>query len=130
MAASSGEERDPLVIAYEERSLQLYEARAALADTVQTLRDELQARHAEAAAMREESAAIREETAAIREDHRALFEQAAAHAALIKGLRDRNRELEAELEATRGQLRSMQSMKVIRWTAFSRQVLRRLRSSK
>jgi hypothetical protein len=123
MAASPGDERDPLEIAYAERSAQLYETRVALADAVQTLTDELQARRAEAAA-------FRAETAAIREDQRALYEQAAAHAALIEGLRDRNAELEAELDLLRARLGSLQQMRVVRWTVLPRRVLRRLRSSK
>jgi chromosome segregation ATPase len=123
MAASTGEERDPLEIAYAERSAQLYETRVALADAVQTLTDELQARRAEAAA-------FRAETAAIRDDQRALHEQSAGYAALIENLRERNAELEAELAALRAQLESLQEMRVVRWTAVPRRVLRRLRASK
>jgi predicted nuclease with TOPRIM domain len=130
MAASTGDEKGPLGIAYTERSMQLYEARAALADVIQTLRDELQARRSEAVAFHADAAATREQVEAIRADQRALYEQAAAHAALIERLRDRNGELEAELDAVRAQLRSIENMRVIRWTAFPRQVLRRLRASK
>lgn len=104
---------ESLGAAYEQRTIQLHEARSALADAVAAIRLELDDR-------RNESAGLREDNRSLREDNRLLRQDAEA-------LRERAIGLEAELQATDELLATVRNMKVVRWTAWPRQIVYRLR---
>jgi hypothetical protein len=86
--------------AYEQRTAQLYDARAALAEAVSTLRTELGRRNME-------------------RDH-AIAES--------RALRERVDLLESELRGARADIAALQGMKVVRWTAWPRRVVYRIRA--
>jgi chromosome segregation ATPase len=95
-------ERETLAKAYEERTSQLHDARAALAEAVSTLRRELEQRRMEVDALRAEIAALRDERDRAVRDNGAL-----------------RREVEVQrdaLEETSRLLSEFQSMKVVRWS--------------
>jgi hypothetical protein len=98
---------DPLAGAYEQRTKQLYDARAALAEAVSALTVELGQR-------REESTALRDERDRALLDSRALREHAAA--------------LEGELRTARELAAALRNMKVVRWTTWPRRIVYRLRA--
>jgi hypothetical protein len=104
---------DSLAAAYEERTIQLHEARGALADAVASIRLELDERRDESGGLREDNRLLREDNGLLREDNRALREHAAR--------------LEVELAETDELLATVRSMKVVRWTAWPRRVVYRLR---
>ena len=89
-----------LARAYQQRTAQLHEARTALADVVSTIKTELARRT--------------EELDRMAADNRALREQVAS--------------LQHELELARADVRALQQMKVVRWTAWPRGVVYRLRA--
>jgi chromosome segregation ATPase len=152
---SSEQPRDPLDVAYEQRTLQVHEARSALAEAVHTLRLELEDRHREAAALQQEVAALRQEAARLRQDNRLAHEKAEtlhkeSHAlgAEVNWLREqrasiteekhrltaenqalieRSAELERQLGEAREQVATLQNMKVVRWTVWPRRMVYRLR---
>jgi hypothetical protein len=91
---------DTLTKAYERRTMQLNDARIALAGAVSALTAELTARNHE-------------------RDH-ALQEN--------RALRNRVEVLEGELRAARGDIAALQGMKVVRWTARPRRLVHQIRS--
>jgi hypothetical protein len=95
----SDSDRD-LSRAYEQRTVQLYEARTTLAEAVSTLRAELGRRNEE-------------------RDH-AIAES--------RALRGRVDLLESELRNARGDIAALQGMKVVRWTAWPRRIVYRIRA--
>jgi uncharacterized coiled-coil DUF342 family protein len=120
MPSNEEEELAPLAEAYERRSTQLYEARAALAEAVASLRTELKRRHEEVHALRTELAALREEAAKQR-DHAVRFMSE------NNALRGDVARLEDELRRAQQVISAFQGMKVVRWTAWPRSVVYRLR---
>jgi Glycosyl transferase family 2 len=107
---------DLLPGAYEQRTKQLHNARAALAEAVSTLRTELGQR-------REEVAALRDERDRALLDNRAVREQSAALAREAQELRPRVETLEGELRDARELAAAMRNMKVVRWTAWPRRIV-------
>lgn len=93
--------------AYDERTIQLHDARGALAEAVAALTVELARR-------REESAALLDERERAFRENRALRERAG--------------ELEAALEAARTRATVLAEMKVVRYTAWPRRLVYRLRA--
>lgn len=91
--------QDALASAYEHRTFQLHEARAALGEAVHTLRLELSERHREIAALRERNASLDAD---------------------VERLRGQLAELERQL----GEVRNM---KLVRWTVWPRRMVYRLR---
>lgn len=91
---------DALPRAYQERTAQLHDARTALAEAVSTLRAELVRR-------------TEERDAATAENH---------------ALREQLSRLETALAAEQRDVRTLRQMKVVRWTAWPRRIVYRLRS--
>ena len=110
MPSNEDEELVPLAEAYERRTTELYEARGALAEAVATLRTELKRRHEEAHALRTELAGLHER----------------AHTE-INQLRGEMARREEELRRAQEAIRALQRMKVVRWTAWPRSLVYRLR---
>ncbi len=102
---------DPLAAAYQERDLQLREARAALGEAVHTLRLEL--------------AQERRENAALQEKHNVLHDEWKALGAEVEWLRDQRAVLTAEVERLEQELRAVKNMRVVRWSARPRRIFRR-----
>jgi len=104
------EELAPLEEAYERRTTQLYEARGALAEAVATLRTELKRRDEEVQARRAELAGLQERARNLETE--------------LDHLRARH---EAELRAAHEAISALRGMKVVRWTAWPRSIVYRLR---
>jgi chromosome segregation ATPase len=99
-AGQASPSADALPQAYEQRTAQLYEARTALAEAVSTLRTELWRRNEEC-------------------DH-AIAEN--------RALRERIDLLESELRNARADITALRGMKVVRWTAWPRLIVYRIRA--
>jgi chromosome segregation ATPase len=123
MPASAGKEPDPLAAAYEQRTMQLHEARGALAEAVSALRVELEQLREQSAELRMENAALRVETASLGDDNRALRDD-------NEKLREQADTLEAELRSADGIIGQLQNMKVVRWTAWARRIVYRRRKQR
>jgi chromosome segregation ATPase len=96
-----------LTTAYEEQSKQLYDARASLAATVWALTSEL--------------SSLRRDLDQATADNRGLRDQERA-------LRDHVQRLVERIEALERQVVVIRGMKVVRWTAWPRRIVYRLRS--
>jgi chromosome segregation ATPase len=146
---------DDLTVAYEQRTKQLCDARAALAEAVAALTVELGQRREESAGLREELARLREESARLREESARLREELArlreelartgderdrvllenealrgsakALSAGVQEAREHAAAVEAELGVTRERVAALRNMKVVRWTAGPRRIVHRLR---
>jgi chromosome segregation ATPase len=139
---------DDLTVAYEQRTKQLCDARAALAEAVAALTVELGQRREESAGLREELARLREESARLREElarlreelartgderdrvlleNEALRGSAKALSAGVQEAREHAAVVEAELGVTRERVAALRNMKVVRWTAGPRRIVHRLR---
>jgi chromosome segregation ATPase len=139
---------DDLTVAYEQRTKQLCDARAALAEAVAALTVELGQRREESAGLREELAGLREESARLREElarlreelartgderdrvlleNEALRGSAKALSAGVHEAREHAAAVEAELGVTRERVAALRNMKVVRWTAGPRRIVHRLR---
>jgi RNA polymerase-interacting CarD/CdnL/TRCF family regulator len=93
-------DKDPLAKAYEQRNMQLNDARIALAEVVSALTAEL--------------------TARTQERDQGLQEN--------RALRDRVEVLEHELLAAQGDIAALRGMKVVRWTARPRRLVNQIRA--
>jgi predicted nuclease with TOPRIM domain len=131
---TAGEQPDPQGAAYERRTLQLHEARAALAEVVSALRLELEERRQEAANLEKHNTSLTTDNQALREyaenlaaEHRELLEHAQNLTDELRNLRTRVESLEAELSSAGERIGQLQSMKVVRWTARPRRMVGRLR---
>jgi predicted RNase H-like nuclease (RuvC/YqgF family) len=106
-------ERDALSEAYEERTSQLHDARAALAEAVSTLRRELEQRRAEVEALRAQVAELRDERDRAVTDNRALRHEVEVQ--------------RGALEETARLLSEFQHMKAVRWSKPLRGLAYRIR---
>lgn len=102
-----GQTDSPLAVAYEQRTRQLRDARAALAEAVSALTDELTQR---------------------REEVRGLRQHEVALSAEIQKALDYSSHLQEELRRTSELVATLQNMKVVRWTARPRRIVYRLRA--
>jgi chromosome segregation ATPase len=132
--SSPPEDPGPLAEAYERRSAQLYEARAALAEAVSALERELARRNEELARRREEVDGLRGELAGAREHAGNLAAEAekqrklaVQHAHEVTDLHEEVARLATELQAAQETVATLREMKVIRWTAAPRKLAYRLR---
>jgi hypothetical protein len=98
---------DLLARAYRQRTKQLHETRSALAEAVSALAEEREAR--------------RDEAGALRAENQALCDQIGALAADSRQLRESTTALEDDV-------RSVRDLKVVRWTAWPRRLVYRLRA--
>jgi regulator of replication initiation timing len=105
----SDAQRDPLSAAYEQRTKDLYDARGALAEAVSTLTGEL--------------THCREERERLLEENRGLREHAEALQAEIGKLED-------GLAVANQRTAAVQNLKVVRWSAWPRAVLYRIRTGR
>ena len=127
MPSTSDDEPGPLADAYERRTTQLYEARGALAEAVVTLEAELKRRHEEAQGLRSELAGCREYADSLAADARKERGHAEQYASEIHELRQEVARLEDELRIAQRAIAGLQGMKVVRWTAWPRRLVYRLR---
>jgi len=105
-----------LAMADAERTKQLHEARGALAEAVTTLSVELSERRTELDVRRREVEALRTERDAAVSDNRALREE-------VEKERVRIRNLEGALTEARELVITIQSTKVMRWSAPARRLV-------
>jgi predicted nuclease with TOPRIM domain len=113
MENTEGEELEPLAVAYEQRTKEVHEARGALGEAVWALRLELGQR--------------REEATALRRDNSELHQYAGNLTTEIDRLRERVGVLEGELRSAHDLIDVLRNMKVVRWTAWPRRIVYRLR---
>jgi hypothetical protein len=117
MPGAPDEQADPLVTAYEQLTIQVNEARGALAEAVSALRLENDLRREEVTKLTEQNTALRVDNDALRVDNDALRRDTEhVHA-----------EAERRLKELGEQLQSYRNMKSVRLVTFPRRVLRRLR---
>lgn len=114
MPSSAGDEPDPLAAAYEQRTVQVHEARAALADAVSALSTDLEQRREEVARFTQENDALRADNRALRTDAERLHAEAGS-------LHERIAALDAELQ-------SIRRNPIVQLAAVPRRVMRRLRT--
>jgi predicted RNase H-like nuclease (RuvC/YqgF family) len=117
--------QDPLAIAYERRTTQLYEARGALAEAVSALTVELARREDQSAALRE----TREYADSLEAEADKQRRHAERFAAETQDLREHVAKLQAELRAHQELIVTLQSMKAVRWTVWPRRLAYRARRS-
>jgi RNA polymerase-interacting CarD/CdnL/TRCF family regulator len=92
--------KDPMAKAYEQRNMQLNDARIALAEVVSALTAELTSRTQERDQGLQENRALRDQIAV----------------------------LEHELRAAHGDIAALRGMKIVRWTARPRHLVHRIRT--
>jgi chromosome segregation ATPase len=109
---------DPTAAAYEERTLQLHEARAALGEAVHTLRLEL-------AQARQENVALRQQLEDLQQRHTALHDEWKALGAEVEWLRKQRTSLMAETARLEQEVHALKNMRVVRWSAWPRRILHR-----
>jgi chromosome segregation ATPase len=127
MPSTGGEDPDSPEQAYEQRTTQLYEARAALAEAVAALESELKRRHEELDGLRGELAGARdhaENLAAEADKQRTHAERLTTE---IHQLREAVARLEGELRDAQDLIGTLQAMKAVRWTAGPRSLAYRIR---
>ncbi len=132
---------DPAAAAYLNRTSQLHEARAALGEAVHAMRLELVARREETDALRVDNESLRAENESLRERYVALDKEWKELGAEVKWQRDERARLIAESEQLREHVERLEhqlaearelsmtyrNMKVVRWTAWPRRAVHRLR---
>jgi chromosome segregation ATPase len=127
MENTEGEELEPLAAAYEQRTKEVHEARGALGEAVWALRLELEQRREEATALRRDNSELRQYAESLTTDHRKLHEHAQNLTNEIDRLRERVGVLEGELRSAHDLIDVLRNMKVVRWTAWPRRIVYRLR---
>jgi chromosome segregation ATPase len=117
-----------LVRAYEERGVQLHDARGALAEAVAALTVDLDHLRNESATLLDERDRAVVENRALRERAERADAGVAALGVQIEALAAQVRELEAALGIARSRAFVLEEMKVVRYTAWPRRLILRLRS--
>jgi chromosome segregation ATPase len=116
MAPGASEERDPLVTAYEERTAQIYDTRAALGEAVSALRTELEQRRGEVAGLSRDNDSLRADNRALRADAERLHAEAGS--------------LHERIAALNAELRSIRRNPIVRLATLPRRIMRRLRKQR
>ncbi len=141
MKNTEGEELETLAAAYEERTKEVHETRGALGQAVWALRLELEQRREEATALRQDNGELRQYGESLIDDNRKLHEHAQnltndnrtlhEHAQNLTNEIDRLSErvgmLEGELRSANDLIHVLRNMKVVRWSAWPRRIVYRLR---